>query len=355
VWATIVPVALRALLASRYAALRSSLLRVLQASVAASLAWWLARLIPHHPRPFFAPVAALIAMGAAPGTRGRQALDLIVGVVLGIAVAAAIATSAGTGTWQIGVAAGLAMLAGMLVSERPVVVIQAGASAVLLIALHQAGAAPGRLIDALIGGGVAIVIAQMLFPIDPLRIVADAAEERAEQLAAALRMLAASLTAGDAVAARRALSRIEAADGSRLADALEIGRGVARRAPRRRWERRGIEAYGELARELDSSEVNARALASGALRALRDGRGAPPDMAAAAAALAEALAGGEVEAETARARQAARRALAETPALGVSVFVHAAEALADHAERAGLAAEEARARSRRGRLAALRR
>ena len=167
------------LLHRRWLVLRPSLLRLLEASVAAALAWWLAHLIPHHPRPFFAPIAAVIAMGAPTGTRGRQAVDLLVGVMLGIGIAAAIAAVAGTGTWQIGVAAGTAMVAGILIDGRPLVVTEAGVSAVLLLALHQPGAAPGRLIDALIGGGVSIAIAQLIFPIDPLKVVARAARETA--------------------------------------------------------------------------------------------------------------------------------------------------------------------------------
>ncbi len=68
---------LRKLARRRWEALRPSLWRITQAAVAAALAWRLARLIPHHLRPFFAPVAAVIAMGAVPGMRGRQALELI--------------------------------------------------------------------------------------------------------------------------------------------------------------------------------------------------------------------------------------------------------------------------------------
>jgi hypothetical protein len=142
---------------------------------------------------------------------------------------------------------------------------------------------------------------------------------------------------GDADGARRALSRIEAADGSGLAQALEMGRGVVRRAPRRRSDRRGIEAYAEVAHELAASAADARALASGALRALRDDERVPKDAAAAAEALAAALRGSEVEAQTARARSAAACALAETPTLGLSVFAHAVDALADHADRAAAA------------------
>jgi hypothetical protein len=336
-----------AFLRSRRLVLRQSLIRILEASIAAALAWWLAHLIPHHPRPFFAPVAAVIAMGAPTGTRGRQALDLMVGVVLGIGIAAAIATGAGTGTWQLGLAAGLAMLAGVLIDGRPIVVTQAGVSAVLLIALHQKGAAPGRLIDALIGGGVSILIAQVLFPYDPLKAVTGLARQLADELADAVELVAVALRESDPRTARRALARIEAADGTELAQALELGRGVTRRAPRRRWERRAIKAYGEVARELSGSAAEARGLANGALRALREGKELPNDMALAAEALAAALRGHEVDAEAARARAAALRALEAVPTLAVNVFAHAVDALADHAERTATAIEEAHLRSRK--------
>jgi uncharacterized membrane protein YgaE (UPF0421/DUF939 family) len=327
----------QALVHRRWLVLRPSLLRLFEASVAASLAWWLAHLIPHHPRPFFAPIAAVIAMGAPTGTRGRQAVDLLIGVMLGIGIAALIATVAGTGTWQIGLAAGVAMVAGILIDGRPLVVTEAGVSAVLLLALHQPGAAPGRLIDALIGGGVSIAIAQVLFPVDPLKVVARAARELADDLAGAVQLVAVALRDGDLRPARRALSRIEAADGSGLTQALEVGRSVVRRAPRRRWERRAIEAYAEVARELSAAAGDAHGLASGALRALREHEQVPADMPLAAEALAAALHGRDVKSEADSARAAAGRAVAATPTLAVNVFAHAVDEIADHAERAAAA------------------
>ena len=337
----------QAFLHSRWLVLRPSLLRLFEASVAASLAWWLAHLIPHHPRPFFAPIAAVIAMGAPIGTRGRQAVDLLIGVMLGIGIAAVIATVAGSGTWQIGLAAGTAMIAGTLIDGRPLVVSEAGVSAVLLLALHQQGAAPGRLIDALIGGGVAIAMAQVLFPIDPLKVVARVAREFADELAGAVGLVAVALRDGDLRLARRALTRIEAVDGSGLAQALEVGRSVVRRAPRRRWERRAIEAYAEVARELNAAAGDAHGLASGALRALREHEQVPADMSLAAEALAAALRGGDVNSDAARARAAAARAVAATPTLAVNVFAHAVDEIADHAERTG-AAVASSARTRGG-------
>jgi hypothetical protein len=342
---------LAALARRRWEALRPALWRIAQAAVAASAAWWLAGRIPHHPQPFFAPIAAVIAMGAAPGTRGKQALELITGVALGITVAALIVWAAGTGTWQIGLAGGLGMVVGVLLSEgRPVIVTQSAASAVLLIALHRPGAAPGRLIDALIGGGVAIAMAQILLPIDPLRVVSEAARAQGDELARAVDEVAHALRDHDADRARRALMLVEAIDGRRLADALRMAHGVVRRAPRRRWERRAVEGYGAVAQELGSAVADATALASGALRALRDDRTVvPPEAAEAAAALAQALRGPDVAGAGAEACALASRALEAAPSLGMSVFVHAVETVARHAERAAAAVDDARARTRRPR------
>jgi uncharacterized membrane protein YgaE (UPF0421/DUF939 family) len=331
---------LRDLAGRRWEALRASLWRIAQAAVASALAWWLARQIPHHPRPFFAPIAAVIAMVAVPGTRGRQALDLILGVVIGIGVAALVILAAGTGTWQLGLAAALAMAGAIVLSGRPVILGQAAASAVLLVALHQPGAAPGRLLDALIGGGVAIAIAQILLPIDPLTLVREAARATTGELAAAADELAAALRGHDPDRARRALARVDAIDLRRLDEALAIARGVVRRAPRRRWERRAIEAYGSVAQELHAATADGRALASGALRALRDDEPVPPKAAEAAEALAAALhasAADEAEAAAGRARAAAEAVLDGAPSLGLSVFAHAVDALAAHAARAAAA------------------
>src|SRR5205085_5586295 len=244
-----------------------------------------------------------------------------------------------------GVAAALGMVAGILLSGRPVIVTQSAASAVLLIALHRPGAAPGRLIDALIGGGVAIVMAQILLPIDPLRVVRDAARARRDDLARGVDDVASALRDGDVDRARRALVLIEATDERRLADALEMARGVTRRAPRRRRERRAVESYATLAAELHGAAADGTALASGALRLLRDGGDAlPPAAAEAASTVAAALRGPDAGDAAEGARTAARRALEEAPSLGMNVFAHAVEAVAAHAERAAAAVAEARER-----------
>jgi hypothetical protein len=329
----------------RLAQLRASAPRIAQAAVAATLAWWLARQIPHHPRPFFAPVAAVVAMNALPGTRGRQAVELIVGVVLGIGVAGVVIALAGTGTWQLGVTVVLAMGAAVLVGGRPIVIGQAAASAILLVALHRPGAAPGRLLDALIGGGVAIVMATILFPIDPLRVVQGAARRIRYDLASALDTLADAVRRSDLPRARRALALVDAVDTRPLDDALTMAKGVVRRAPRRRWERHAVDEYATVAAELATAVPDARALVSGALRVLRSQEPLPAAAADAASALAAALradSAQEAESAAGRAHDSATTAHDVAPSLGLAVFAHATESLGAHAARAAAAAPSAR-------------
>src|SRR5512142_199116 len=75
-----------------------------QAAVAAGIAWELALQVPNHGQPFFAPIAAVIALGAERGTRGRQAIQMMTGVSVGIVIGAIVLALAGAGWWQVVVA-----------------------------------------------------------------------------------------------------------------------------------------------------------------------------------------------------------------------------------------------------------
>jgi uncharacterized membrane protein YgaE (UPF0421/DUF939 family) len=59
---------------------------LLQATAAATLAWVIARYVLGHYQPFFAPIAAVIALNTSLGERGLQALRLLQGVVVGILI-----------------------------------------------------------------------------------------------------------------------------------------------------------------------------------------------------------------------------------------------------------------------------
>jgi uncharacterized membrane protein YccC len=321
--------------------------RLLEAALAAGIAWELARQIPGHDQPFFAPIAALIALGAEPGMRGRQALRVLAGITLGIVVGAVVVALVGRGPLQIVVAAGLSLLLTTAAGASPVTGTQAAISAVLVIALHRAGSnlALQRLIDSLIGGAIAILIAQILFPIDPLLLVRRESQHLRDDLAAALEAIAVALTRHDRERAVAALNRIDAINTRRFDDALVLARDVARRAPLRRHARRRLDPLGPLASALDAAVADARAVATGALRVLGTERPAPPQAARTLFALAAALRArepGPVREAVERARAAAEETRQVDDSLGIAVLTHAALSIADQLDRVVAAREEQR-------------
>jgi uncharacterized membrane protein YgaE (UPF0421/DUF939 family) len=326
---------------------RGALSRLAQAAVAAGISWELALQLPNHGQPFFAPISAAIALGAERGTRGRQAIRMMVGVAVGILVGAAVLAVAGAGGWQIVVGTAAALVVTTGAGASLMVRNQAAASAILIVALHRPGStvAVQRLADALIGGAVAILIARFLLPLDPMPLVRDEARNLREQLAAALDEAADALAGNDRERAEAAVERIWRIDDSRLAQALLVAREVTRAAPRRRPLRRRVEKLGDMYRELEASVYDSHAIATGVVRLTDPGR--PPPVEAAATIEAAAAAVRAIEPESARAaaeatREAARSLREADSSLGAAVMAHGAVGVAEHTLRAAGAREEER-------------
>lgn len=148
---------------------------MIQTSVAAGIAWYLTHDLLGHTQPFFAPIAAAVSLSASNVLRSQRALQLIIGVALGIGIGVGVATVA-EGPVAIGVAVLIAMCAALAVGSGLfghglMFINQTAASAILIIALHRNGSGSERLVDALIGGGVVLVISLLVFPAAPLRMI----------------------------------------------------------------------------------------------------------------------------------------------------------------------------------------
>jgi hypothetical protein len=316
---------------------RAVLGRTAQTAIAAGAAWELSRQIPGHTQPFFAPIAAVIGLIAEPGTRGRQTLRLVAGVALGISVGAAVVSVAGRGPLQIVVAVAASLVVTTAVGAAPITVGQSAASAILVVALHVPGSnvALQRFVDALVGGAIAILMAQLLFPIDPVMLVRRESQHLRDDLAAALRELAAALEEHDPGRAAGALTRVDAIDTHRVDAALILARDVARRAPRRRAARRRLAPLDPLVAALDAAVADGHAAATGAQRALKTEPPPPPQAAEGLRALAEGLHAVDpatVRAAAARAREAADRSRDADASLGAGVLAHAILAIAGELE-----------------------
>ena len=270
----------RASLRVRAERLRAGGWPIVQTALAAGLAWALATAVLGEEQPAFAPIAAVISLGITLGQRGRRAVELAGGVVVGITIADAIVSLLGGGPLQIALIVALAMSAALLVSGGGLLVTEAGVSATLIAVLEPAGGdgvSIERVVEALLGGGVALVMNYLFFPIRPELLVGRAASRVFGSLGTTLGDIARALDDGDPDLAERTLDRARAIDPEMdaLAEAIATGQETARLAPGR-WRAGGLlQLYAEAASQLDLAVRNTRVLAR-AVRRLVDGREAAP-------------------------------------------------------------------------------
>jgi uncharacterized membrane protein YgaE (UPF0421/DUF939 family) len=166
---------------------------VVQQSAAAVVAWLIAVRIADHADPFFAPIAAVIGLNVTLGRRGSNVVQMVSGVLIGVLVAEAAFWLAGGGVWTLAVSIFLAMLVARAVGGARILQAQAAVSAILVTVLGRPEHGWDRLVDAAIGGVVALTFSQLLFPPEPLRLLRRAQATVLSSLADGLRM------AGDAV------------------------------------------------------------------------------------------------------------------------------------------------------------
>jgi uncharacterized membrane protein YgaE (UPF0421/DUF939 family) len=266
---------------------------IAQTGAAAGLAWYLARLIVGQPRPFLAPISAVISLGVARRQPRRRAAELVIGVAIGIAIADLLGRVLGTGPVQIAAIVALAIAAALLVGAGTILINQAAISAVLVMTLPTTGhgAAPDRFLDALIGGAVALLISQVLSRRDPITMITRAARPALDELAASLHETASALGNRSLQEAERALQRARAIDDevSVFYDALDAAREAAWLTPPQRQAGSALQLYTETARQVDYAVRNTRVLARSAVAGLRQNVDVDPELARAVGTLAAAV------------------------------------------------------------------
>jgi len=181
---------------------------LLQRTAAASLAWLLARWIGDHPDPFFAPIAAVVSLNTALGERGLNALRLLLGVFVGILAGELTLVFLEGRNGTLAIATFTAMAVARALGGPPIVIAQAAAGAILTVAVANGQGGVNRLLDALVGAGVALVFSQLLFAPQPVRLLHRAESEVLEGLATGLHLTARALRSDDKEAADEAMNQL---------------------------------------------------------------------------------------------------------------------------------------------------
>ncbi|MEI8411878.1 MULTISPECIES: FUSC family protein [unclassified Kribbella] len=241
---------------------RDRLFFITQCALAAGVAWALARYVAGHPQPFFAPVAAMVALGFSFGQRLRRVAEVMVGVAVGVGVGDLFVQFFGTGVAQIIFVVALAMSVAVLLGAGTLMTTQAGVQAAIVTTLVASpGAGFSRWLDAVIGGLVALAAATVA-PAAAIRRPRQQASEVLNELAEILSETADGLRNTDEKAVTDALRRARASESmlDDLRSAADEGVAVVRMSPFRRRHRGRVQQIADLVVPADRAIRNIRVL-----------------------------------------------------------------------------------------------
>jgi uncharacterized membrane protein YgaE (UPF0421/DUF939 family) len=152
------------LFAEALARVRAAFTRVLASAVAASLAYWLAHVLLGQPRPIFAAITAIVCLAPGIVSHYQQGINLLIGVSIGIMIGELVfLIPYDLGELSVAGAVFAAMLVASAFGTTPLVPIQAGTSALLVLLMGPQYAGIARYLDVLIGVLVGVAFAFVFF------------------------------------------------------------------------------------------------------------------------------------------------------------------------------------------------
>ncbi|WP_410871219.1 FUSC family protein [Nocardia sp. A7] len=252
--------------------LRLSAIPIIQCALGAALAWFIAHNLIGHIEPFFAPTAAVVSIGISFGARVRRSVELVVGVAVGIGIGDLFIAQVGTGVWQVALVVGGAMAVSVFLGSGALMTIQAAGSAVLVSTLNQApGAGPNRMIDALIGGLVGVLMVALI-PLHPVRRAREHAADVLSVMSKSMITCAEGLLEQNSTKVSDSLSAVRDTQPQidALRDALAGGREISRISPLYWNSRKRLERIHNAADPLDNAIRNTRVLLRRSLTLVRD-------------------------------------------------------------------------------------
>ena len=254
-----------------------SLPAVVQIVVAATASYLIARYLLGHELPLVAVTVTIIALGLARDTTPRRVLEIVVGINIGIAVAALLVQVIGQGAWQVAVILGLTLIVARAMSPSAPFAIAAGVQSMLVAVLPAPeGGVFARSLEGLVGGAMALLITALIPRFDLLRQRGEATA-LFSLLDQALVSLHEALRNGDAAAAELALARSRRTQAliDEWTSSLQSARGVAAVSPWLRSRRARLAHEFQLLSVTDLITRHVRTIARRVEVIVREGEGRP--------------------------------------------------------------------------------
>lgn len=251
------------------------------AATAALLAWLIASFVFGHSHPVFAAISAIVCLSPGLPSKGKQAIGLLVGVATGIVIGeVALFLPDSFLLIKIGFATFFAIAIAALYGLAAVVPIQAGVSAVLVLAVGPESAGTVRMIDVAVGASVGLIFSQILFTPNPVQLIDDAAKQLLDKLLSGFQK---AINALDPLDVRKAQAALQ--EFSRAHDCLvALDAGITSARSSARWSVRGrfvSTKIDQIASRYDRHSIrlyaSALLFAEAFANAIRKDVGPPPD------------------------------------------------------------------------------
>jgi len=238
---------------------RKALIPAATSAIAAVAAYAFAAIIFGHSEPYFAATSALISLGFGRDPHIRKALEVAIGVTLGILVGDTLQALLGQGYWQGVIVVFVTIILARFIDAGVIFTTQMSIQAVLVVLLPIPIEGPlSRSVDAVIGGVIAIAIT-MLTPVSLRKEAVAGMRELFTSITATLRELSSALEEQDSRSSWVAL--IEARGLQSKIDSVraELSRAdqTATYSPTQRSARQDLQ---EMSRTLEKTDLAVRSL-----------------------------------------------------------------------------------------------
>ena len=238
---------------------RKALIPAATSAIAAVAAYAFAAIIFGHSEPYFAATSALISLGFGRDPHIRKALEVAIGVTLGILVGDTLQALLGQGYWQGVIVVFVTIILARFIDSGVIFTTQMSIQAVLVVLLPIPVEGPlSRSVDAVIGGVIAIAIT-MLMPVSFRKEAVAGMRELFTSITATLRELSSALEEQDSRSSWVAL--IEARGLQSKIDSVraELSRAdqTATYSPTQRSARQDLQ---EMSRTLEKTDLAVRSL-----------------------------------------------------------------------------------------------